>query len=213
MNVIPQNLVDAYKVIVDHLKSQTTNKALLANFEGTELRCAKALLETCTSDERIVERLSDIIKTTFPVEHKEQNAGGMITQGPISIDSTCPHHLYPVRYVCYVSYLPQNGQVLGLSKLSRISKILGRRPVLHEQLTSDIADVLYTDEDNPGDFPSISSGGSAVMLVGLHSCMSCRGIHEDALTSVVELRGAYWEPGFEEKFYNAVESIKTAKPY
>jgi GTP cyclohydrolase I len=210
---LPENLVAAYKIIVDHLRANTTNQALLANFDGTEDRCAKALIETCTSDEVITNKLQDIIKTTFPVEHTEKNAGGMITQGPISIDSHCPHHLYPVRYVAYVSYLPQEGQVLGLSKLARISKVLGRRPVLHEQLASDIADVLYKDEENPANFPSISSGGSAVMLVGLHSCMSCRGINEDALTSVVELRGRYWEAGFEEKFYNAVESIKTAKPY
>lgn len=213
MKKVPKELIDAYGVIVAHLKANTKNEALLANFEGTELRCAKALLETCTSDETITEKLNEIIKTSFPVDHKEHSLGGMITQGPITVDSHCPHHLYPVRYVAYVSYLPVEGQVLGLSKLARICKVLGRRPVLHEQLASDIADVLYQNDEYPAGFPSIKSGGSAVMLVGLHSCMSCRGVQEDALTSVVELRGSYWEPGFEEKFYKAVESIKTSKIY
>ena len=214
---IPQELLNAYTVIVDYLKSNTTDKALLQNFEGTPERCAKALIETCTSDDDIREKLQDIIKTNFPVDY-DGKAAGMITQGPIIIDSHCPHHLYPVRYAAYVSYIPKTGgQVLGLSKLSRICKILGKRPVLHEQLACDIVNVLSNDSDRVGvaatKFPHIESEGSAVLLVGMHMCMCCRGVNEPAMTSVAELRGVYWETGFEEKFYKAVESLKSTKVF
>lgn len=202
-------LLEAYTVIVDHLRSNTKDAALLSNFEGTEARCVKALLETCRSDENIALALSDILNKSFNVDRGDTDTnGGMITQGPIAINSFCPHHLYPVRYSAYVSYLPKDNKVVGLSKLARICKVLGERPVLHEQLANDICNVLCGNSS--GTFPSIDSNGSAVMLVGVHTCMAFRGVHEDARTSVVELRGGFWKSDMENKFYQAVNSIKTA---
>lgn len=208
-------LANAYKVIVDHLRGNTRNAELLANFEGTEDRAVRALIETCRPDTEIVEKLKSIVSVKFPVSRKKGKKekgrpAGAITQGPIAIHSCCPHHLFPVKYDAYVSYIPKNGNVLGLSKLARIGKLLGRRPVLQEQLASDIADTLYL-KDGDGDFPSVESAGSAVTLVGSHGCMSCRGVQEDALTHVTELRGDFWEPEMEQKFQNSISDIKTSK--
>ena len=205
-------LTEAYAVIVNHLRGNTRDKKLVENFKGTEARCVKALLANCLSDAEIAERIKEVIKTSFPVHRNGTDMGGMITQGPIALNSMCPHHLMPVRYSAYVSYLP-NDTVLGLSKLTRLSKLLAMRPVLHEQLALDIASVLYSNDVNEEAFPSIRSQGSAVMLVGTHTCMSCRGVEEDTKTGVVELRGAFWEVGVEEKFYQAVNAIKTGHPF
>lgn len=205
-------LLDAFKTIVGYLRSNTKDAALLENFEGTEARCVKALLETCTSDSHISSELHKIVSRIFPVHRGASgHSGGMITQGPITVNSCCPHHLYPVRYNAFVSYLPKDGQVLGLSKLARICKILGARPVLHEQLANDIADVLCKSDS--GAFPAIETNGSAVMLVGIHMCMSCRGVREDAKTSVIEMREGFWKPDMEGKFYQAVHSIKTGDTF
>lgn len=241
-----QELLDAYKVIVDHLKSGTQDKNLLANFEGTEERCVKALTEMCLTEEEINKQLEHILSKVFPINEASgdkdsdgfstynrngMRANGMVTQGPIAINSMCPHHLMPVRYEAYVSYIPKDGQVLGLSKLARISKLLGKRPVLHEQLASDIADVLCAPEyvedayDNNGEyfqksmpsmfkFKSLRSAGSAVCLVGTHTCECCRGVEEDARTEVTEMRGNFIrDNGMEGKFYQAVNAIKQAKPF
>lgn len=209
----PKGLMEAYKVILDYCRGNTSDPYLLDNFKGSEDRCVRALLETCKSEDEIIEKINHIISKSFPVNRDSivECKGGLITQGPITIDSSCPHHLYPVRYSAFVSYIPDGDTVLGLSKLARICKIMGRRPVLHEQLASDIADVLCWSETSR--FPGIKSYGSAVMLVGVHSCEFARGVHEDALTSVVELRGGYWDPDMEEKFYRAVESIKSCRPF
>lgn len=208
---LPVDLIQAYEVIVGYLKGNTKDQALLSNFEGTEARCVKALLETCQSDAAISESLEKIISRIFPVHREGSQSGGMITQGPITVNSCCPHHLYPVRYAAYVSYLPKDGQVLGLSKLARICKLLGERPVLHEQLANDIADVLCKSQSSQ--FPSLDSRGSAVMLVGTHMCMSCRGVKEDARTSVIELRSGFWDTNMEDKFYQSVNSIKTGNTF
>lgn len=207
-----EELVAAYAVIVGHLKANTSDKSAHANFEGTELRAAKALLETCLSEADIQEQLTHIIDRVFPVDVSDKEREGMISQGPIRINSCCPHHLFPVRYEAYVSYLPKDGQVLGLSKLARIAQLLGRRPVLHEQLASDIADVLHKPAKERA-FSGLESDGSAVMLNGVHTCMACRGVEADAITSIVELRGNFWTADFEQKFYQAVNAIKTSKPF
>lgn len=204
-----QELEQAYGVILDHLRGNTTDDVESANFDGSEERVARALDEMCWSSERISSRLSEVLaaKSEFPVSRRSGNKPGAVTQGPIHFSSLCPHHLLPFSGVVYLSYLPSE-HVLGLSKLERTVETLSKRPVLQEQLTSDIADCLY--HSDTARWPSIVSMGSAVQLAATHSCMKCRGVQSSALTSTVELRGAFWDTDMEAKFYAAVSSIKTS---
>lgn len=229
-----QELCDAYKVILNHLRSNTTDKTELLNFEGSEDRCARALLETCHSESDIKQKVGSIIDRVFAVEQADtvknvnaQNSNGIVCQGPIRVNSCCPHHLYQVMYEVYVAYIPKEGRVLGLSKLARLAKELGRRPILHEELASDLADVLCapmceTIEQDQIDygtpklkrmdykFPALESNGSAVLVVGVHTCLACRGVEADARTAVCELRGAFNNPEMEQKFYSLIKSNRTA---
>lgn len=203
-------LEQAYGVILDHLRGNSSDEVEVQNFQGSEARVAKALQEMCWTSKAIRDRLEEVLaaKSEFPVSRRSGNKPGAVTQGPIHFSSLCPHHLLPFSGVVYLSYLP-SAHVLGLSKLERTVETLSKRPVLQEQLTSDIADCLY--KSTAGNrWPSIISEGSAVQLAATHSCMKCRGVQSSALTSTVELRGAFWEPHMEEKFYAAVTSIKTS---
>jgi GTP cyclohydrolase IA len=205
---LPIDLVIAFEDIVDHFdRDGDLSDADLANFEDTALRAAKALLETTKTRTQISKEIADIISTTFPMDNN--NKPSLIVQGPIKVHSMCPHHLLPVDYNCYVGYLPKkDGNVLGLSKLARISKTLGQRPVLQEQLVNDIADVLHKSHpicENV--FPSIDSEGSAVHLVGKHSCVSCRGIKDNSLTSMAAVRGCFEKGELETKFYKHIDII------
>jgi GTP cyclohydrolase I len=205
---LPIDLVIAFEDIVDHFdRDGDLSDADLANFEDTALRAAKTLLETTKTKTQIKKEIGDIISTSFPMDNNSRP--GLIVQGPIKVHSMCPHHLLPVDYNCYVGYIPKKGgDVLGLSKLARISKTLGQRPVLQEQLVNDIADVLHRNPltcDNA--FPSIESEGSAVHLVGRHSCVSCRGIKDNSLTSVAAVRGIFTTGELETKFYKHIDII------
>lgn len=196
-------LVSAYQAIIDYLKSNTQNKSALDNFEGSATRCAKALVENFHSDDYISKELKKILSSTFPCDKGSEST--LIVQGPISINSMCPHHLYPVRYQAFIGYVPGNN-VLGLSKLSRIAKILGGRPVLHEQLVNDIALVLC---GNHNTFPSIDTKGSAVQLVGQHLCIACRGVKEDSLTSISSFHGIVDRKSFRDE----IETIKNSRVF
>lgn len=168
-------LEQAYGVILDHLRGNTTDHVEKENFKGSESRVAKALQEMCWGSDRIHDRLVEVLaaKSEFPVSRRSGNKPGAVTQGPIHFSSLCPHHLLPFSGVVYLSYLPSE-HVLGLSKLERTVETLSKRPVLQEQLTADIADCLY--KSGNARWPSIVSEGSAVQLAATHSCMKCRGV-------------------------------------
>jgi GTP cyclohydrolase I len=90
----------------------------------------------------------------------------MIICAGIPYQSTCEHHLLPFTGVAHVAYLP-NGKVIGLSKLARIVDCYAKRLQIQEQMTEQITRCL--DEH-------LDPLGAACVLVGEHSCMSCRGV-------------------------------------
>lgn len=207
------DLLKAYEHLMTYLQRDgDLTPSEVANYADTAVRAAKAFRDLTASRAEITKELHSILETGFPKEkHDVGYVAGLITQGPIKIYSLCPHHLLQVEYAAYLSYLPsEDGLVLGLSKLARIAKALGKRPVLQEQLASDIADVLHHTSTREDGFPGIVTRGSAVLLTGKHSCMSCRGVQSDALTSVTELRGGYWDTDMEQKFYQAISAIGAA---
>ena len=205
---VDPGLHQAYGLILDYLaRNGDLSAADKSNYADTQVRAAKAFTSMVKTRTEINHELRHLLRTGFPMEdHDDDYVPGLITQGPILVYSMCPHHLLQVGYSVVVSYIPEkNGTVLGLSKLARIVKTLSKRPVLQEQLASDIADSLCWHQGQIT--PGIKSSGSAVSLIGKHSCMACRGVESEALTSVTELRGSFWEPYMELKFNNAIDLL------
>lgn len=111
----------------------------------------------------------------------ESNNDEMVTVRDIPLYSMCEHHLLPFIGVAHIAYIPQNGKVIGLSKLARIVNDFARRPQLQERLTSQIADFL--DE-------ALSPQGIAVIIEAEHLCMTMRGARAaGAKTQTSALRG------------------------
>ena len=161
------------------------------NFTETAARAAKAMLEMVRPVSEIEDELDDMIERTFPARYEE-----MVISKHNTCFGMCPHHLLPVIYRVSVAYLP-GASVLGISKLSRMVQLLARRPVLQEDLTHELAEILHT---------RLGTRGSAAYVEGLHLCMAARGIgaHEArVVTSAV--RGVFRDqPATRQEFLDLV---------
>jgi GTP cyclohydrolase I len=109
--------------------------------------------------------------TTFELKGK----GGMIFIKNHECWSFCPHHLLPVRYVIKVGYLPENRQVLGLSKLARVCDSLMHKMPLQEDLAGMIARPIIK---------VLNPKGVGVIIEGEHLCMRMRGVESSCATAV-----------------------------
>jgi GTP cyclohydrolase IA len=136
-----------------------------------------------------------LMAKTFPAKYTE-----MVISKNNTAFGICPHHLLPVIYRISVAYIPTE-RVLGLSKMSRLVRLIARGPRLQEDLTHELAEILCSE---------LESQGSAVYIEGLHMCMAARGVgaHEARLvTSAV--RGVFLEMATREEFLKLVLAPQT----
>lgn len=121
--------------------------------------------------------------TDFP---NAKNLDQVYTVGPISVRSTCSHHMVPIIGKCWIGIKPTQ-RVIGLSKFNRIADWVLSRPQIQEEATIMLADVL-TDIIKPD--------GLAVIIKANHICMSHRGVMDsdtEMVTSV--MRGVFRRDG------------------
>ena len=116
--------------------------------------------------------------------------------GPITIRSTCAHHLAAISGKCYIGVFPGK-QVIGLSKFNRIADWVASRPTIQEEMTVQIADIVEKVTE---------AEGVAVLIQAEHGCMTTRGVreHESAMTTSV-MRGKLREEfSLKQEFFNII---------
>jgi len=160
------------------------------NFADTAKRAAKGLHELIHDQTQVKAEVAALLAKTFPAKYTE-----MVISKHNTCFGVCPHHLLPVIYRISMAYIPTE-KVLGLSKLSRLARLIARAPRLQEDLTHELADILHED---------LASQGSAVYIEGLHMCMAARGVgaHEARLVTS-GVRGVFLELATREEFINLV---------
>jgi len=168
-------LVQASEKLVTYLEGLYPAWSGTKQFEGTPERLVRMYEDFCWPQEKIDKELAKQFRV-FDDGYDE-----MLVQKDISVWTLCPHHLLPCHFRVTIGYLPQ-GKVLGLSKFTRISEVLARRPIMQEAYSTELATVLMEQ---------LEPLGVAVYIVGRHGCMSARGVRQanDVVTSVV--RGAF----------------------
>ena len=155
-------------------------------FKGTPGRIARMYQELCWPEDKIKLELDKQFKS-FENGYRE-----MMVEKDISVWTLCPHHLLPCHFTVAIGYIPTKG-VLGLSKLTRISVISGKRPIMQEQYTTEIAELLMS---------KLGPKGVAVYVVGKHGCMSARGVQQNSEVVTAVLKGDFLKEGpTREEFY------------
>jgi GTP cyclohydrolase I len=126
------------------------------------------------------------LRTAFPSERPAHVEGrhSQIVEGPISFFALCEHHALPFHGAAHVAYVA-DGEILGISKLTRLVRLYARRFTVQERLGEQIADVL-------GEL--VSPRGVAVHLEAAHLCTQMRGVEEEgSRTATTFWRGLYDE--------------------
>jgi GTP cyclohydrolase IA len=176
----PKQLLDeAYAKILEALGAMGYPVTTDDNFRETAARASRALVEMVRPPGEIQEEVGQMLARTFAARYDEM----VISKHNVSF-GMCPHHLLPVIYRISVAYLPGQ-RVLGLSKLSRLVHLLSRRPVLQEDLTQELSEILHD---------RLETRGSAAYIEGLHLCMAARGIQShEARVVTSAVRGVFRE--------------------
>lgn len=138
--------------------------------------------------------IAEMFNTCF----EDVKTGDLVVESNIPIHSFCEHHLM-LMYDMSVSigYIP-NGKVIGLSKLARISDMVGKRLQLQERIGSDIADILHE---------ILNTNDIIVVIQGKHGCMTARGIKSrEAVTRTATLRGRFEsDSDLRSEFYSLIK--------
>lgn len=114
---------------------------------------------------------------TCPEEEKTH-----VTEGPILFTGLCEHHVLPIHGYAWVGYLAA-GELIGISKLTRIVRLYARRFTIQERIAHQIADELTRE---------IQPRGVGVYIEAEHFCTQARGVREfGSRTSTIVMTGAY----------------------
>jgi len=171
-----RDLPEASTLLVDWLQERYQGWEGSEQFKGTPDRLVRMYEEFCWTPEEISSQLDQALQRAFEHPYNE-----MLVVRDIDVWTLCPHHLLPCNFKVTIGYVP-DGYVLGLSKFARVATVLGKRPIMQEEYSGELADILME---------KLKLMGVAVYIVGSHGCMSARGIrqHSEVVTSI--LRGVF----------------------
>ena len=112
----------------------------------------------------------------------DENYSEMVIVKDIELYSMCEHHMIPFYGKAHIGYIP-NKQIVGLSKLARITDIFSRRLQVQERLTNQILQAL---EKN------LKPLGAGVVIEAHHMCMMMRGVQkQNSVTTTSAFTGAF----------------------
>jgi GTP cyclohydrolase IA len=159
------------------------------HFRDTPKRVAKFYREF-TRGSRV--KPAEILKT-FRSCNRE-----LIVVSGIEFYSLCPHHLLIYSGRVDFGYIP-DGRIVGISKIPRLIQALAARPIVQEDLVTDIVAAFMSE---------VKPLGCAVKITGKHDCVTARGVRcREAKMTTVAMRGVFSEEQkYAAEFYQAIGS-------
>jgi GTP cyclohydrolase I len=163
-------------------KRQEAVKEILANIDGEDVT-REGLLETPKRVAKMHEELfggykmdpKEILGKRFDVDITYDEDvpvmtniynNGLVIVKDIQFFSQCEHHMVPFYGKAHIAYIPKD-EVVGLSKLARLTECYARRLQVQERMTNQIKTAI---EEN------LQPLGVMVVIEAEHMCMVMRGI-------------------------------------
>lgn len=173
MTVNKEKIVAAVKSILEAVGEDPTRAGLI----DTPMRVARMYEEIFSGLQTDPKKH---LATVFDEPYSE-----MVLVKDIPFYSVCEHHLVPFFGTVSIAYLPQNGKVVGLSKLARIVEEISKRPQVQERITTTVAEIIMSE---------LKAAGVYIYVEAEHMCMAMRGVKKPgAVTLTTAARGYYAE--------------------
>jgi GTP cyclohydrolase I len=174
IDLLQDELEDKIKAVLDCLIIDRENDH---NTQGTAKRVAKMYLKEIFKGR--YQSMPPI--TDFP---NAKDLDQIYTIGPITVRSSCSHHLVPIVGKAWIGVLPSD-RVIGISKFVRLCEWVMARPQIQEESTVQLADIIEK---------MIKPKALAVVVEATHLCMTHRGVKEtDVAMTTSVMRGAFRE--------------------
>lgn len=111
-----------------------------------------------------------------------EESHGLVVVTNIRLTSVCEHHLLPFIGTAAIAYVPgDDGRICGISKLTRLIDVLGKRLQVQERLVVQAADAMEK---------ALSPSGVLVWAQAEHLCMTMRGARaEGSKVTTIQTRG------------------------
>ena len=118
-----------------------------------------------------------------------------VIEGPIEFFALCEHHAFPFFGRAYIAYVAHE-HIIGISKLTRLVRLFGKRFTVQERIGRQIADTLEA---------MLQPHGVGVYIEAQHLCTQMRGVRETSpSTRTTVWRGVYdGEATLRSEFYRA----------
>jgi GTP cyclohydrolase I len=143
----------------------------------------------------------ELLQRTF-----EEVAGydEMVLLRDVHFVSHCEHHMAPIVGRAHIGYLPRD-RVVGISKLARVVEVYSRRLQIQERMTAEIANTLDK---------VLGPHGVAVVIEGMHGCMTSRGVRQSESTLVTSrMLGVFRDrPETRQEFLSAIGQRSEKRP-
>ena len=121
-------------------------------------------------------------KSLFTV-FEEKNCDTMVVLKDIEFYSMCEHHMLPFYGKAHVGYIPQNGKIVGISKLARLVDLFARRLQVQERIGNQVTDTLMEH---------LQPLGAACVIEASHMCMRMRGVSkQNSVMTTSSLTGVF----------------------
>jgi len=171
------------------------------HLKDTPQRVVKALLEATSGYEH---DYKSILNKRFKQLDKDEQSvcvlsdGVLVVHNAIPFTSLCAHHLYPFFGYMYVGMLLK-GEIIGLSKVSRVVDQFSKRLQVQEELTTQVATALTNGIE--------SCKGVIVVSDAIHGCMSFRGVRKSSVTTCSAVTGVFAEndKGIKQEFFHLIK--------
>ena len=116
----------------------------------------------------------------------------MALEKNIPLYSYCEHHFVPIIGKAHIAYISK-GEVIGLSKLNRITHYFSKRPQVQERLTVQIAEHLQR---------VMNIEDVAVVIKAEHLCVASRGVGDAGCSTVTSsLHGQFQSESKSRQFF------------